>query len=101
MAATVLDTDPGTPQAIHNCPNCSHWLPDGTLACPDCQTLTYSQHLGALAYSAQQLEQQGRWAEARDRWRSALAWLPENTQQAATIQQHIALIDRRFAAEEE
>ena len=100
MAATVLNADPGTPEAIHNCPNCSHWLPEGTLACPDCHTLTYGRHLGEIAFGAQQLEQEGRWAEARARWQTALLWLPENTQQAASIQQHIAGIDQRFAAEE-
>ena len=35
-------------QVIHNCPACSHWLPEGTLACPDCQTLTYGAHLSGL-----------------------------------------------------
>lgn len=86
---------------IHSCPSCSHWLPDGTLACPDCQTLTYGQHLGELAASAQMLEQQQKWVEARERWRSALAWLPENTRQAESIGQHIAVIDQRLRKEQE
>ena len=101
MSAHVLDTDPATPPAIHNCPSCSHWLPEGTLACPDCHTLTYGEHLAATAQSAQSLEQENKWAEAREQWRSALRWLPEDTEQAGAIQQHIAAIDRRFAAEEE
>lgn len=102
MSASVSAVpEPVAPEAIHNCPNCSHWLPDGTLACPDCQTLTYGAHLGQVAYGAQQLEHEGRWQEARDRWRSALTWLPENTQQAEGIQAHIAQIDRKLAAEEE
>ena len=98
-ATTVLDAQPAAPPEIHNCPNCSHWLPEGTLACPDCQTLTYGNFLSELDGSAQQLEQQGRWQEARDRWRSTLQWLPENTQQAASIQQHIAGIDGRLQRE--
>jgi Zn-dependent protease len=101
MPATVLNPEPALPQAIHNCPNCSHWLPDGTLACPDCQTLTYGNYLSEVAGSAQALEQQGQWAEARERWKSALSWLPEGTQQAAVVQQRIALIDRRFQAAED
>ena len=101
MPATVLPPEPLSPATINSCPSCSHWLPDGTLVCPDCATLTYGSYLGELAAQAQQLESQGKWAEARDRWRSALMWLPENTQQAATVQQRIALIDRRFEAEEE
>ena len=98
--AAVLPPEPASPEAIHSCPNCSHWLPDGTLACPDCQTLTYGHHLSELAYSAQQLEQSGQWQEARDRWRSTLPWLPEETEQAASIRGHIAQIDARLEAEE-
>lgn len=99
--ATVLPPEPAPPETIHSCPNCSHWLPEGTLACPDCQTLTYMQHLGRLAAAAQELEQQHKWIEARDRWRSTLQWLPAETQQAASVQQHIAQIDSRLKAEEE
>src|ERR1700712_4255168 len=101
MEATVLPPEPAAPSMIHSCPSCSHWLPDGTLACPDCQTLTYGQHLGELAASAQQLEVEHKWPEARDRWRSALAWLPQDTRQAASIQQHIASIDQRLHAQDD
>jgi Zn-dependent protease len=101
MPATVFPTEPLPPETINSCPSCSHWLPDGTLACPDCQALTYGRHLSELAASAQMLEQQGKWTEARDRWRSALRWLPENTSQAASIDQHLAAIDRRLKAEED
>jgi Zn-dependent protease len=55
-------------------------------------------HLSQIAYSAQQLEQEQKWVEARDRWRSALAWLPEETQQAESVRQHIAEIDARLKA---
>jgi Zn-dependent protease len=55
-------------------------------------------HLGQIAYSAQQLEQEQKWAEARDRWRSALVWLPQETQQAESVRQHIAQIDARLKA---
>jgi Zn-dependent protease len=99
MPATVLPPEAAAPPTIHSCPNCSHWLPEGTLACPDCRTLTYGHHLGILAASAQQLEQESRWEEARDAWRSALKWLPPETRQAASIQQHIAAIDQRLNAD--
>jgi Zn-dependent protease len=100
MAATsTIPSEPVPPQTIHSCPSCSHWLPDGTLACPDCQALTYGQYLGELAYSAQQLEQEQKWVEARERWKSALAWLPAETQQAMGIQKHVAAIDARLQAE--
>lgn len=98
---TVLPPEPAPPEVIHNCPSCSHWLPEGTLACPDCQTLTYGVHLSQIAYSAQELEQEQKWAEARERWKSALRWLPEETQQAESVRQHIAQIDARLKAEED
>ncbi len=100
-AATVLPPEPAPPQTIHSCPNCSHWLPDGTLACPDCQTLTYGQHLSVLAGEAQSLEHEAKWPEARDRWRSALHWLPENTRHAEEIRQRIQDIDNRLQASED
>lgn len=100
----VLPPEPALPQApepIHNCPSCSHWLPEGTLACPECQTLVYGRHLNDLARAAQQLESEGKWPEARERWQAALAWLPEDVEQATTIQGHIATIDGRLRAENE
>lgn len=98
--AAVLPPEPAPPEVIHSCPSCSHWLPDGTLACPDCQTLTYGQHLSELAFTAKQLEAEGKWTDARDRWQSTLHWLPGETQQAASIREHIGQIDTRLAAEE-
>ncbi len=96
-----MPPEPAPPEAIHNCPSCSHWLPEGTLACPDCQTLTYGVHLSEIARTAQELEQEQKWAEARDRWASALAWLPEETPQAASVRQHVAQIDARMKAAED
>jgi Zn-dependent protease len=97
----VLPPEPAPPEVIHQCPSCSHWLPEGTLACPDCQTLTYGAHLGEIARSAQELEQEQKWVEARERWRSALQWLPEETQQAASVRQHVAQIDARLKSADE
>src|ERR1700722_2743228 len=94
-------TASAAPQEIHNCPNCSHWLTEGTLACPDCQTLTYGEHLSGLAAQAQQLEQQGQWKEARELWQQALQWLPADTRQAVSIQKHLAQIDSRLKAEDD
>ncbi|HEX4155767.1 MAG TPA: site-2 protease family protein [Acidobacteriaceae bacterium] len=100
-SATTFPAEPAPPQPIHNCPSCSHWLPEGTLACPDCQTLTYSRYLSELAGTAQQFEMQGKWKEALDRWRSTLAWLPANAEQAAGIHQHIARIEGRLKADDD
>jgi Zn-dependent protease len=54
-----------------------------------------------VARAAQQMEQEQRWAEARERWQSALAWLPPETQQAVGISAHIAQLDARTQAEEQ
>jgi Zn-dependent protease len=96
-----ISDEPALPEAIHSCPACSHWLTEGTLACPDCHALTYGQYLSQMAQSAQQLELEQKWVEARERWRSALRWLPEETQQAASVRQHVAQIDARLKAVED
>jgi Zn-dependent protease/uncharacterized Zn finger protein (UPF0148 family) len=101
MAATVAGNQELAPEVIHSCPTCSHWLPDGTLACPDCQTLTYGQHLSQVATQAQLLEREQKWTEARGAWQSTLPWLPQETRQAASIRDHIAQLDRRIQAEED
>jgi Zn-dependent protease len=96
--ANEIGTGPALPETIHSCPACSHWLTEGTLACPDCHALTYGRYLSEVAASAQQLETEQKWPEARERWRSALQWLPEETQQAASVRQHVAQIDARLKA---
>jgi Zn-dependent protease len=88
------------PVPIHNCPECSHWLPEGTLACPDCQTIVYAQHLRQLAALANQQEQEEKWADARETWSSMLAWIPTGTRQAQGIADRIAAIDNRSQAAE-
>ncbi len=100
-SASAVPNVPSPPQVIHSCPACSHWLPDGTLACPDCRALTYGQYLSQLAFEAQQLEQQQKWNEARAVWQIALTWLPGDTQQAMGIAQHVAQIDARLKAAED
>jgi Zn-dependent protease len=100
-SSSTLPIEPAPPAVIHSCPSCSHWLPDGTLACPDCRTLIYGQYLGQLAFQAQELEQQQKWNEARERWQTALGWLPGDTQQAASITQHMAELDARLKATED
>jgi Zn-dependent protease len=101
MAASAIPNEPDAPMVVNSCPACAHWLPDGTLACPDCKALTYGKYLSELAFSAQQLEQQQKWVEARERWKMALGWLPSDTQQAASVAQHVAAIDARLKVEED
>jgi len=88
------------PEPIHNCVSCSLWLPEGTLACPECNTVVYQQHLRQLGSIATQLELEQKWQEARAAFVSMLAWLPEEDSLAKGIQEHIAAIDARARAAE-
>jgi Zn-dependent protease len=97
LPATV--EPPPTPQVIHSCPVCSHWLPDGTLACPDCTALTYGAYLNALATQAQALERENKWTEARSLWQTALTWMPADAAQAGSVREHLTAIEARLAAE--
>jgi len=94
----VANPLPAPPDTIHNCPECTLWLPEGTLACPECQTLIYTQYLRRLGQQAAQLELEEKWAEARAMWESMLAWVPAGTKQAEGVQGRIAAIDARAAA---
>jgi Zn-dependent protease len=92
---------PTAPDPIFNCPECSHYLPPGTLACPDCHSIIYTQHLTRIAHAAQSFEQQQKWPEARDAWHAALTWLPPETPQAESIRTRIAQIKTRIQTGEE
>ena len=87
------------PEPVYSCPNCRHWISEGVLACPDCQTLVYSQHLNRIGAAAGASEQEGKLLEARELWSSALAWLPEDASQAEQIRKHIASLDGRTQAQ--
>ncbi len=94
LTGTVLQVD--TPESIYNCSNCTRWLPPGTLACPECHTIVYSEHLRSIALAATAEENSSKWPEARETWKQALLWLPEGTKQYAAVEQRIALIDGRL-----
>ena len=89
------------PEPIFNCPQCSRWLPEGTLACPDCETIVYSAHLREIALAATTQEKESQWVQAQATWREALGWLPEETKQREGVEQRIALIDTRLRSAEE
>ncbi len=86
------------PQPVYNCPECSHYLQPGTLACPDCHALAYAAYLREIAIQATGQEAAGTWAAARDTWAQGLAWLPEGTKQYDAVVQRIAAIDQRLEA---
>ncbi len=86
------------PEPIHNCASCSLWLPEGTLACPECNAVVYQQHLRRLGSVATQFEVEEKWTEARAAFVSMLAWLPEDDSLSKGIREHIAAIDNRAQA---
>ena len=89
------------PEPIFNCRECSHWLPPGTLACPDCHAIVYADHLRDLALKAKEEESAEDWEKARETWRATLDWLPAETRQAATVFTQIGLIDQKLKAKED
>jgi Zn-dependent protease len=89
------------PEPIYNCPMCSHYLPPGTLACPECQAIIYSSHLRDLAVQASEEEKAQRWTEARGLWQKTLEWLPAGTKQFEAIEAKIAALDARTRAQDD
>lgn len=86
------------PLPVYNCSSCSHYLPEGSLACPECGTLAYGPHLNALAASAAGAEHAGNLIEARERWAEALRWLPADARQSTQILEHVATLDGKQQA---
>jgi Zn-dependent protease len=99
--ANVVQQPDSSPQAIFNCPECSHYLAPGSLACPECNAIVYGGYLRTLAIQATEQEDAGEWLAARDTWRQGLDWVPEDTKQATAVHQRIALIDTRLRGAEE
>ena len=89
------------PPPIYNCRVCSHYLTPGTLECPECGTLVYGPHVAQIAQTAQALEQESRWDEARATWTAALAWLPAGTAPAGDVLARVETIDARAKAAED
>ena len=96
---TLSETEPLTaippPEPVYNCARCSHYLPEGTLACPECNSLAYGPHLNQLAAAAAAAEQAENLVEARERWVEALTWLPTDARQATQIHEHLATLGNR------
>ena len=99
--ANALPQPDSSPQAIFNCPECSHYLAPGSLACPECNAIVYGGYLRTLAIQATGQEDAGEWIAARETWRQGLDWVPGETKQATAVIQRIALIDTRLRGAEE
>jgi len=98
----VIETSPsaGTPDPIHNCPECSLWLPPMTLACPECHTIVYADYLRGLGQLAMSQEQERAWPQARETWQHMLQWLPAG-EQSQKVAAHLATIDERIQTGEQ
>ncbi len=101
LTVAIPPPPPAVPEPIYNCPQCSHYLQPGTLACPDCGTIVYSGHLRGIALRATAEEGEKHWAAAREVWREALEWLPAGTKQAEAVEGKVAALDARLRAEDE
>jgi Zn-dependent protease len=88
------------PEPIYNCPQCSHWLPAGTVACPECHQIIYSGHLRKIAIAATSEEREQHWPAARELWQTALPWLPPG-EQTDTVNAKIQQINARIQAGED
>ena len=100
MTETIPEVIPQLegPQPVYNCPECSHYLQPGSLACPDCHALAYSAYLRTLATQASQQEAEGAWGVARQTWIHALDWIPQGTAQYDAVAQRVTAIDARTQA---
>ncbi len=81
-----------------SCDFCGALLPEGILVCPPCGRLVHGKRLAAKAREAEELEQRGELAAARDAWAATLAWLPEDAMQASEIRARVAKLDGKTAS---
>ena len=100
-ASTFTPEQIPAPEPVYSCPNCRHYLTEGTLACPDCHTLIYGGHLNRIGAAAARAEKEGKLLEARELWNEALAWLPPDAQQATQIRGHMESLGGRQNVEDE
>jgi Zn-dependent protease len=98
LLAPQTATSIEAPAPVTNCPDCTLWLPPGTLACPECHAILYANYLQRLAQAATAQEQASDWAAARLLWQQALTWLPAGTTQAQAIEQHLVQLDAQAKA---
>lgn len=98
VAETIIENTNGLaePAPVYNCPQCSHYLQPGTLACPECGAMVYAAHLRDLAIRATTEENGQHWTEAHEVWREALRWVEPGTKQALAVEQRMELIDTRL-----
>ncbi|HEX6534020.1 MAG TPA: hypothetical protein VF041_05455 [Gemmatimonadaceae bacterium] len=80
------------------CAHCGTELAPHALACPACASLVHAEKLKQLAASADAAAAAGELERARERWETALRFLPADSRQHALIGERIADLTRRIDA---
>jgi Zn-dependent protease len=82
-----------THSVVSHCPNCNSELPLGSLACPQCYALIYSDRLDQLARDARALEVKGSFSQARELWAYSLTLLPQDSKQATWVHDRLRALE--------
>lgn len=90
--------NPAAPPPPLPCPKCQAQLAPSLLACPGCGHLVHAGRLNELARQAAEFQTAGNLAGELTVWREALALLPMDTRQAATITQRVRELSARVDA---
>lgn len=78
------------------CPRCGTALAVGLLRCPACQALVFADVLTEIARMAEVAANEGRLADATQRWHQALDLLPPDASQRAVIEAKLEALGARM-----
>lgn len=84
--------------AIPLCPRCGQPISAATLVCPACRTLVHGEQFERLSAAAERLERKSQIASARDAWLRALPLVPQDSEHAEWIRQHVNELTARASA---
>ncbi len=84
--------------ALNLCPRCGQPVSAGTLVCPACRALVHGQKFEQLSDAADRLERKCRMASARETWLQALLLVPQDSEHAEWIRQHVAELEVKESA---
>lgn len=94
-----MDVDQATPtERGWGCAHCGTELAPHALACPACAALVHAEKLKQLAAGADAAAAAGELERARERWETALRFLPPDSRQHALITGRVAELTTRIAA---
>jgi len=87
-----------SPLMARSCPACGSEVAPNLLSCPSCRRLVHAARLKGLAEAAEASERDGDLSAALASWNEAIALLPPDTRQYATIADRIARLGRQVEA---